>query len=409
MPEDRGPLPEPTHTGRRVDLDYCQRCGTAFSTFYSGWYIDTNDIGPDAESENARLFREDAEQFGEWQGFEEEDVGPWCDSCSWVLQRKRTANPLVTDGGREMSAVSRQSSHGELKRHLADLVGADPSRYSRDIGVERHKKLTVREIDLVLESFGLDFLKDETAQTKKDTLMLRVGRDHRTGVGYWDTNDLLALIEELEKASVQGKDDRNSRPLHTDGDQDPVTDGGREREATLEGTVRETRKGKKLGFIDTEADSGFRAPTDAENDAMDAIREACEAVDVERYESGELAAEVIVWSDGETEIRYHEPHSSDPETTTDGGENRRPLPEPGSRECPRIGIDADPGHTHYHDDEHDRMLLTKAGDVEEVHDLDGRSVESWIDHVRDKRGWDVCFWEQSGFAGIAESLGQEEP
>ncbi|MDZ7701827.1 MAG: hypothetical protein U5J98_07010 [Halobacteriales archaeon] len=58
------------------------------------------------------------------------------------------------------------------------------------------------------------------------------------------------------------------------------------------------------------------------------------------------------------------------------------LPEPGSRECPRVGIDQ-LGHTHYHDDEGDRMLLTNAGDVVEVHDLDGRPVEQWISHVRE--------------------------
>lgn len=81
---------EPTHAGRRVDLDYCQRCGTAFSTHYSGWYIDTADV--EGYGDNARLFREDAENFGQWQGFEEEDIGPWCESCSRVLQRKRTKN-----------------------------------------------------------------------------------------------------------------------------------------------------------------------------------------------------------------------------------------------------------------------------------------------------------------------------
>lgn len=30
------------------------------------------------------------EQMGnEWTGFEEEDIGAWCDTCSWPLQRKR--------------------------------------------------------------------------------------------------------------------------------------------------------------------------------------------------------------------------------------------------------------------------------------------------------------------------------
>lgn len=75
--------------GDRCDLEFCQRCGLAFDPANHGWYIDQPDL--EGNGDNARLFREDAENFGDWQGFEEEDVGPWCDSCSWVLQRRRTA------------------------------------------------------------------------------------------------------------------------------------------------------------------------------------------------------------------------------------------------------------------------------------------------------------------------------
>lgn len=81
--------------GDRCDLEYCQRCGHAFTTAIEGYWVSPNDIGPDADGETARLFREDAENFGEWQGFKEEDEGPWCDSCSWVLQRRRTEKIAV--------------------------------------------------------------------------------------------------------------------------------------------------------------------------------------------------------------------------------------------------------------------------------------------------------------------------
>lgn len=74
-------------------MDFCQRCGLAYDPAKQGWFVDTVDVGDDPSGDTARLFREDAEDFGEWQGFEEEDIGPWCDSCSWVLQRRRTAHP----------------------------------------------------------------------------------------------------------------------------------------------------------------------------------------------------------------------------------------------------------------------------------------------------------------------------
>lgn len=80
------------------DVDFCQGCGTAFAPANEGWFVDKPDVGKDAEGGTARLFREDATNFGVWQGFKEEDIGPWCDSCSWKLQRKRTQK-VATDGG----------------------------------------------------------------------------------------------------------------------------------------------------------------------------------------------------------------------------------------------------------------------------------------------------------------------
>lgn len=83
---------QPHPDGNRCDLEFCQRCGLAFTTAIQGYIVERVDLGPDADGETARLFREDAENFGEWQGFGEEDLGAWCDSCSWVVQRRRTEN-----------------------------------------------------------------------------------------------------------------------------------------------------------------------------------------------------------------------------------------------------------------------------------------------------------------------------
>jgi hypothetical protein len=84
------------------DLEYCNGCGQSGDPANHGYYVDANDVGEDAEGATARLFREDAENFGEWKGFKEEDIGFWCYSCSWSVQRKRTQNnrSVKTEGGR---------------------------------------------------------------------------------------------------------------------------------------------------------------------------------------------------------------------------------------------------------------------------------------------------------------------
>jgi hypothetical protein len=98
-------------------------------------------------------------------------------------------------------ALSPSSSHGELKRRLATLVGSDPSRYSTKTGTERHKRLSAAEIGGICEQLGLDFL-DCSVQEKRDAIMLKIGRDHRTGKQYWDSGDLHALVRELEGPHV---------------------------------------------------------------------------------------------------------------------------------------------------------------------------------------------------------------
>jgi hypothetical protein len=92
-----------------------------------------------------------------------------------------------------------RSSHGELKRHLATLLDTDASRYGDGIGTERHKRLTAAEIDALCEVLGLGFLADETKQEQMDAIMLKLDRNQRTGVGMWDTADLVAVIEAVEE------------------------------------------------------------------------------------------------------------------------------------------------------------------------------------------------------------------
>jgi hypothetical protein len=97
-----------------------------------------------------------------------------------------------------MSSVSMAKSHGELKRYLAETLGTDPDRYSADTSCERHKRLTAEEVDQIAEHFGMG-LSGEPKQQTRDAIMIRLGRDHRTGVQGWDASDLVAIIEALEK------------------------------------------------------------------------------------------------------------------------------------------------------------------------------------------------------------------
>jgi len=91
-----------------------------------------------------------------------------------------------------------QQSHGKLKRQLATILGEDPSRYSDKTGVERHKRLTADEVGAIAAMFGMG-LDDEPKQQTMDAIMIRLGRDHRTGVRAWDASDLVSIIEALDQ------------------------------------------------------------------------------------------------------------------------------------------------------------------------------------------------------------------
>lgn len=79
------------HTGESIDADLCQNCGHAYDPRYEGHFVDTDDVGPDATGGTAEIFRNDTEHCGNvWGGFKEEDVGPWCDDCSYIVQQRRS-------------------------------------------------------------------------------------------------------------------------------------------------------------------------------------------------------------------------------------------------------------------------------------------------------------------------------
>lgn len=111
--------------GDRCDLEFCQRCGHAFTTALEGYFVDKEDVGPDAKGGTAEIFRLDVEDRSgdEWMGFEEQDIGPWCDQCSWHLQRKRIKE-AVTDGGVDQD----DGAVGEIVYVLAgsDVNGGGP-------------------------------------------------------------------------------------------------------------------------------------------------------------------------------------------------------------------------------------------------------------------------------------------
>jgi hypothetical protein len=102
-----------------------------------------------------------------------------------------------------MNSISMAQSHGKLKRYLADILGTDADRYSADTGCERHKRLTAEEVDRIAEHFGMG-LGEEPKQQTRDAIMIRLGRDHRTGVRQWDASDVVAVIKALEQAEQRG-------------------------------------------------------------------------------------------------------------------------------------------------------------------------------------------------------------
>ena len=57
-----------------------------------GVYVDTMDVKDDQNGGVDEIAELEAERLslGEFQGFEEDDIGFWCDNCWSVLLNKRT-------------------------------------------------------------------------------------------------------------------------------------------------------------------------------------------------------------------------------------------------------------------------------------------------------------------------------
>jgi len=76
------------------DVDFCQKCEILIPED-SGYFIDRQDIGKDADGGTADVFRADINHCGNvFTGFKEEDLGAWCDNCSWYLQEKRSKSTV---------------------------------------------------------------------------------------------------------------------------------------------------------------------------------------------------------------------------------------------------------------------------------------------------------------------------
>jgi hypothetical protein len=91
------------------------------------------------------------------------------------------------------------TSHGEMKREIAWRVETEPDRYGSETGNERHKRLTADEIRRIADELGLGWM-DETRQQMIDSIMLKLGRDYRTGVRSLDFSDLRAILRRLTDA-----------------------------------------------------------------------------------------------------------------------------------------------------------------------------------------------------------------
>ncbi|WP_434521310.1 hypothetical protein [Halorubrum sp. AS12] len=82
----------------------------------------------------------------------------------------------------------------EMKAEIARRIGTDPERYGRGCG---HKTLLAKEVRLVAEELGMG-LSDQPRQQVRDALMIRAGRDHRTGISFYDSRDVEAILDQLE-------------------------------------------------------------------------------------------------------------------------------------------------------------------------------------------------------------------
>ena len=76
------------------------------------------------------------------------------------------------------------------------------------------------------------------------------------------------------------------------------------------------------------------------------------------------------------------------------------------RDTQRLGVDG-AGEVHYHSPRADRVWVVDGDDTAVTHvaDVTGKSIHSWISHVRGERGdWTVCYYDRSLGEGLARAL-----
>ena len=91
-----------------------------------------------------------------------------------------------------MSVQNTRELH-EMKAEIAERVGTNPERYGQGCG---HKTLLAKEVRLVSEALGMG-ISDQPATQIRDALMIRTGRDDRTGISFYDSRDVAAILNQL--------------------------------------------------------------------------------------------------------------------------------------------------------------------------------------------------------------------
>lgn len=72
----------------------------------------------------------------------------------------------------------------------------------------------------------------------------------------------------------------------------------------------------------------------------------------------------------------------------------------------RLGVDG-AGEVHYHSPRTDRVWVVDGDDTTVTHvaDVAGKSIHSWIAHVRGERGdWTTCYYDRGLATGLAQAL-----
>lgn len=81
--------------------------------------------------------------------------------------------------------MSTYRSVNAVVQEVVDTVGGDWERYRHDA----HRKPAKRDVVEIANELGVGLGYETPKQQIMDAIMIRVGRDHRTGAAYWDSAD----------------------------------------------------------------------------------------------------------------------------------------------------------------------------------------------------------------------------